>query len=115
VTTKKLMVMVMLLLLWKRRMPPPKREEGGKQEEVRLARRPSRAAQNHSAGGGLAPVEAVFYAHGARGSGGGLWIRNQSEYCQDLDYNKGGAGRTPLDVGTCGGSAWFTGGPTEVV
>jgi hypothetical protein len=44
-----------------------------------------------------------------------LWIREQSEYCQDPNYNKGGAGATPLDVATCGGSAWFTGGPVEVV
>jgi hypothetical protein len=43
-----------------------------------------------------------------------LWIREQSEYCQDLNYNKGGAGATPKDVATCGGSAWFTGGPTGV-
>jgi hypothetical protein len=44
-----------------------------------------------------------------------LWIREQSEYCQNLNFNSGGAGRTPKDVATCGGSAWFTGGPTEVV
>jgi hypothetical protein len=44
-----------------------------------------------------------------------LWIREQSEYCQDLNYNNGGGGRTPKDVSKCGGSAWFTGGPTEVV
>jgi hypothetical protein len=44
-----------------------------------------------------------------------LWIREQSEYCQDLNYNKGGGGATPKDVAKCGGSAWFTGGPTEVV
>jgi hypothetical protein len=43
-----------------------------------------------------------------------LWIREQSE-CHDLNYNRGGAGRTPKNVATCGGSAWFTGGPTEVV
>ena len=39
------------------------------------------------------------------------WIRGQS--CKDLNHNKGGAGATPLAVRTCGGSAWFTGGPTE--
>jgi hypothetical protein len=44
-----------------------------------------------------------------------LWIREQSEYCQDLNYSSGGGGRTPKDVAKCGGSAWFTGGPTEVV
>jgi hypothetical protein len=44
-----------------------------------------------------------------------LWIRKQSEYCQDLNYNSGGGGRTPKGVARCGGSAWFTGGPTEVV
>ena len=44
-----------------------------------------------------------------------LWIREQSEYCQDLNYNKGGGGATPKDVAKCGGSAWFTGGPTEAV
>jgi hypothetical protein len=43
-----------------------------------------------------------------------LWIREQSE-CHDLNFNSGGAGRTPYAVATCGGSAWFTGGPTEVV
>ena len=43
-----------------------------------------------------------------------LWIREQSEYCQDLSYNNGGGGRTPKDVAKCGGSAWFTGGPTGV-
>jgi hypothetical protein len=44
-----------------------------------------------------------------------LWIREQSAYCQDPNSNKGGGGATPKDVATCGGSAWFTGGPTEVV
>jgi hypothetical protein len=44
-----------------------------------------------------------------------LWIREQSEHCQDLNYSNGGVGATPKDVSTCGGSAWFTGGPTEVV
>jgi hypothetical protein len=44
-----------------------------------------------------------------------LWIREQSEYCQNLNYNSGGGGATPKDVATCEGSAWFTGGPTEVV
>jgi hypothetical protein len=44
-----------------------------------------------------------------------LWIRERSEYCHDLNFSSGGAGRTPNDVATCGGSAWFTGGPTEVV
>jgi hypothetical protein len=44
-----------------------------------------------------------------------LWIREQSECCHDLNFNSGGAGRTPYAVATCGGSAWFTGGPTEVV
>jgi hypothetical protein len=44
-----------------------------------------------------------------------LWIREQSGYYQDLNYNNGGGGATPKDVATCGGSAWFTGGPTEVV
>jgi hypothetical protein len=44
-----------------------------------------------------------------------LWTREQSEHCQDLNYNKGGAGATPKDVATCMESAWFTGGPTEVV
>jgi hypothetical protein len=39
----------------------------------------------------------------------------QSGYCQDLNYNNGGGGRTPKDVAKCGGSAWFTGGPTEVL
>jgi hypothetical protein len=43
-----------------------------------------------------------------------LWIREQSE-CHDLNFNSGGAGRTSYAVATCGGSAWFTGGPTEVV
>ena len=44
-----------------------------------------------------------------------LWIREQSAYCHDLNFNSGGGGRTPKDVARCGGSAWFTGGPTEVV
>jgi hypothetical protein len=44
-----------------------------------------------------------------------LWIREQSEYCQNLNYNGGGGGATPKNVATCGGSAWFTCGPTEVV
>ena len=44
-----------------------------------------------------------------------LWIREQSAYCQDLNSNSGGGGATPKNVATCGGSAWFTGGPTEVV
>jgi hypothetical protein len=44
-----------------------------------------------------------------------LWIREQSGYCHDLNFNSGGGGRTPNGVATCGGSAWFTGGPTEVV
>ena len=44
-----------------------------------------------------------------------LWIREQSAYCHDLNYNNGGGGRTPTGVARCGGSAWFTGGPTEVV
>jgi hypothetical protein len=44
-----------------------------------------------------------------------LWIREQSEYCHDLNFNSGGGGRTPSGVAKCGGSAWFTGGPTEVV
>jgi hypothetical protein len=44
-----------------------------------------------------------------------LWIREQSGYCQDLNYSSGGGRATPKDVATCGGSAWFTGGPTEVV
>jgi hypothetical protein len=44
-----------------------------------------------------------------------LWIREQSGYFQNLNYNSGGGGATPKDVATCGGSAWFTGGPTEVV
>jgi hypothetical protein len=44
-----------------------------------------------------------------------LWTRKQSEYCQDLNYNNGGGGRTPKEVARWGGSAWFTGGPTEVV
>jgi hypothetical protein len=46
---------------------------------------------------------------------GGLisWIREQS--CKDLNRNKGGGGKIPHAVTTCGGSAWFTGGPTEVV
>ena len=44
-----------------------------------------------------------------------LWIREQSAYCKDLNSNNGGGGATPKDVATCGGSAWFTGGPTEVV
>ena len=35
-----------------------------------------------------------------------LWIREQSEYCQDLNYNNGGGGATPKDVATCGGSVW---------
>jgi hypothetical protein len=43
-----------------------------------------------------------------------LWIREQSE-CHDLNFNSGGGGATPYAVATCGGSAWFTGGPTEVV
>jgi hypothetical protein len=42
-----------------------------------------------------------------------LWIRGQS--CKDLNRNEGGSGKTPLAVQTCGGSAWFTGGPTEEV
>jgi hypothetical protein len=29
--------------------------------------------------------------------------------------DKGGTGRTSTAVGACGVSAWFTGGPTEVV
>jgi hypothetical protein len=33
-----------------------------------------------------------------------LWIREQSE-CHDLNFNSGGAGRTPYAVATCGGSA----------
>jgi hypothetical protein len=39
-----------------------------------------------------------------------LWIREQSEseHCQDLNYNKGGAGALPPNaVATCGGAAWF--------
>jgi hypothetical protein len=44
-----------------------------------------------------------------------LWIREQSGFCHDLNFNSGGGGRTPYAVATCGGSAWFTGGPTEVV
>jgi hypothetical protein len=44
-----------------------------------------------------------------------LWIRKQSGYCQDLNCDNGGGGRTPTGVARCGGSAWFTGGPTEVV
>jgi hypothetical protein len=44
-----------------------------------------------------------------------LWIREQSAYCQDLNSNRGGGGATPKNVGKSGGSAWFTGGPTEVV
>ena len=44
-----------------------------------------------------------------------LWIREQSAYCHDLNSNRGGGGATPKNVATCGGSAWFTGGPTEVV
>jgi hypothetical protein len=28
-----------------------------------------------------------------------LWTWEQSEYCQDLDYNNGGAGATPKDQG----------------
>ena len=46
-----------------------------------------------------------------------LWIRERSAYCHDhdLNFSSGGGGRTPNDVGKCGGSAWFTGGPTEVV
>jgi hypothetical protein len=42
-----------------------------------------------------------------------LWIREQS--CKDLNRNKGGCGATPHAVWNCGGSAWFTGGPTEEV
>jgi hypothetical protein len=44
-----------------------------------------------------------------------LWIREQSAYCHDLNFNSGGGGRTPNGVGKCGGSAWFTGGPTPEV
>jgi hypothetical protein len=44
-----------------------------------------------------------------------LWIREQSAYCKDLNSNNGGGGATPKNVATCGGSAWFTVGPTEVV
>jgi hypothetical protein len=36
-----------------------------------------------------------------------LWVRKQSEYCQDLNYNNGGGGRTPTGVARCGGSAWL--------
>jgi hypothetical protein len=36
-----------------------------------------------------------------------LWIRKQSEYCQDLNCNNGGDGRTPTGVARCGGSAWL--------
>jgi hypothetical protein len=43
-----------------------------------------------------------------------LWIREQSEYCQDLNYNNGGGGRTPRTWRSAGGPAWFAGGPTEV-
>jgi hypothetical protein len=32
------------------------------------------------------------------------WIRGQS--CKDLNRNKGGTGKIPLAVRTCGGSAW---------
>ena len=42
-----------------------------------------------------------------------LWIREQSAYCQDLNSNSGGGGATPKNVATCGGSAWFTGGPSR--
>jgi hypothetical protein len=44
-----------------------------------------------------------------------LWIRERSEYYHDLNFNSGGGGRTLNGVGKCGGSAWFTGGPTGVV
>jgi hypothetical protein len=56
------------------------------------------------------PTEGRMYERGLV-----LWIREQSECCQDLNYNNGGGGATPKDVARCGGSAWFTGGPTEVV
>jgi hypothetical protein len=39
------------------------------------------------------------------------WIREQS--CKDLNRNRGGSGKTPNAVQNCGGSAWFTAGPTE--
>jgi hypothetical protein len=44
-----------------------------------------------------------------------VWIREPWGCSQDLNYNKGGGGATPKAVAKCGGSAWFSGGPTEVV
>jgi hypothetical protein len=41
------------------------------------------------------------------------WTRQQS--CKDPNRNRGGSGKTPQAVLNCGGSAWFTGGPTEEV
>ena len=76
---------------------------------------------------GDAVLGCVFYSLPSKALAGGfaegrmyeralvLWIREQSGICHDLNYNRGGAGRTPKNVATCGGSAWFTGGPTEVV
>jgi hypothetical protein len=43
------------------------------------------------------------------------WIREQSGYCKDLNRNNGGAGKTHHAVRSCGGSAWFAGGPTGAV
>jgi hypothetical protein len=76
---------------------------------------------------GDAVLGCVFYSLPSKALAGGfaegrmheralvLWIREQSAYCHDLNYNNGGGGRTPHAVATCGGSAWFTGGPTEEV
>ena len=76
---------------------------------------------------GDAVLGCVFYSLPSKALAGGfaegrmyeraliLWIREQSGYCQNLNYNSGGGGATPKDVATCGGSAWFTGGPTEEV
>jgi hypothetical protein len=46
-----------------------------------------------------------------------LWIRKQSEYCQDLNYKlqQWGWWAHSQWRGEVRGSAWFTGGPTEVV
>jgi hypothetical protein len=79
------------------------------------------------AGGVVLALACVFYSLPTKVLSGGfaggrvyergliLWIRERSGYCHDLNYSSGGGGRTPNDVGKCGGSAWFTGGPTEVV
>jgi hypothetical protein len=81
------------------RGPPPTTPLGGWSPQVPITAREAKNGPVRPLG---APTKTKILTRKPPERGVILWIREQSEYCQDLNYNKGGAASTPKDVATCG-------------